>query len=92
MKKSSFWITAVSFAFLSFIVLWIVLEGIFHSMPDARVQTLGYQVAGILTFVGIAGIAVGISIMKKKPGLAAGLIGFFFTPVALGIAAFIFGP
>jgi hypothetical protein len=92
MKKSRFWITALSFAFLSFIVLWIVLEPIFYRMPSSRVQALGYQVAGILTCLGIAGIAVGIKIVKKKPGLAAGLIGFFFSPLALGIATFIFGP
>jgi hypothetical protein len=92
MKKSRFWTTAVIFALLSFIILWVVLEGIFHSMPDARLRASGYQAAGILTFIGIAGVAVGVKIMKMKPGLAAGLIGFFFTPFVLGIATLILGP
>ncbi len=92
MRKSSFWITAVSFAFLSFVVLWIVLEPIFYKMPGSRVQALGYQVAGILTFVGVAGFAVGIKTMKKKPGLAAGLIGFFFCPPSPGDRDLYFWP
>jgi len=62
------------------------------SLPPERVQVLGYRVAGILAFVGIAGIAIGIKILKKRQQLGAGLIGFFFTPIVIAIATFIFGP
>jgi hypothetical protein len=91
MKKPEFWMMAVSVAALSFVILWVVIEGIFYSLPESRVRALGYQVAGILTFLGIAGIAVGIKILKTKPQLAAGLIGFFFTPLIIGIITFIVG-
>jgi hypothetical protein len=53
---------------------------------------LGYQAAGILAFLGIAGIAIGIKILKKRQLLAAGLIGFFFVPIVFAILAFIYGP
>jgi hypothetical protein len=92
--KSNFWgpaITAISFAGLSFIVTMEVLEKIFYSIPPERVQVLGYRVAGILAFVGIAGIAIGIKILKKRQQLGAGLIGFFFTPFVWAILIFIFG-
>ena len=69
-----------------------VLENIFDSLPPSRVHVLGYQVAGILAFVGIAGIALGIKILKKRQQLAGGLIGFFLVPVVFAILAFIFGP
>ena len=90
--KSKFWATAIGCAFISFIVLWIVIEKIFHSIPPSRVHVLGYQVAGILAFVGIAGIAIGIKILKKRQPLAGGLIGFFLVPVVFAILVFIFGP
>jgi xanthosine utilization system XapX-like protein len=69
-----------------------VLEKIFDSLPPSRVQILGYQVAGILAFLGIVGIAIGIKILKKRQQLAAGLIGFFLVPVVIAIIVFIFGP
>ena len=90
--KSKFWAPAIGCAFISFIILWIVIEEIFSSIPPSRVHVLGYQVAGILAFVGIAGIAIGIKILKKRQLLAAGLIGFFFVPVVFAIITFIFGP
>jgi hypothetical protein len=90
--KSKFWATAIGCAFVSFIVLWGVIEKIFYSLPPSRVRVLGYQAAGILAFVGIAGIAIGIKILKKRQLLAAGLIGFFFVPVVFAIITFIFGP
>ena len=90
--KSKFWPTAIGCAFVSFIVLWGVIEKIFNSLPPSRVRVLGYQVAGILAFVGIAGIAIGIKILKKRKLLAGGLIGFFFVPVVFAIITFIFGP
>lgn len=93
--KSNFWgpaITAISCAALSFIVTMEALEKIFYSIPPERVQVLGYRVAGILAFVGIAGIAIGIKILKKRQLLAAGLIGFFFVPFVGSILVFIFGP
>jgi len=90
--KSKFWTTTIGCAFISFIVLWIVIERIFYSLPPSRVRVLGYQVAGILAFVGIAGIAIGIKILKKRQLLAAGLIGFFLMPVVVAILTFIFGP
>jgi membrane protease YdiL (CAAX protease family) len=90
--KSKFWTITVGCAFISLIVLWIVIERIFYSLPPSRVRVLGYQVAGILAFVGIAGIAIGIKILKKRQLLAAGLIGFFLSPVVVAILTFIFGP
>jgi len=90
--KSDFWAPAIGCAFVSFVVFMEVLEKIFDSLPPSRVHVLGYQVAGILAFVGIAGIAIGIKILKKRQLLAAGLIGFFFVPIVFAILAFIFGP
>jgi hypothetical protein len=92
MKSKAFWVMAIGGAFISFIVLMFVLESIFDPLPPSRVDVLGYQVAGILAFVGIAGIAVGIIILKKRQLLAAGLIGFFLVPVVIAIVTFIFGP
>jgi hypothetical protein len=68
-----------------------VLEKIFYSVPRSRLQTLGYQVAGVLALVGVVGIAIGIKILKKKQILAGILVGFFFGPVVWAIALFIFG-
>ncbi len=90
--KRKFWATAIGCAFVSFIVLWIAIERIFYPLPPSRIRVLGYQVAGILAFVGIAGIAIGIKILKKRQLLAAGLIGFFLVPVVVAILTFIFGP
>ena len=90
--RSKAWATAIGYALVSFIVLWIAIERIFYSLPPSRVRVLGYQVAGILAFVGIAEIAIGIKILKKRQLLAAGLIGFFIVPVVVAILAFIFGP
>lgn len=90
--KSKFWAPAIGCAVISFFVLWAVIERTFYSIPDSRVRVLGYRVAGILAFVGIAGIAIGIKILKKRQLLGAGLIGFFFVPVVIAILAFIFGP
>ena len=90
--KSNFWGPAIACACISFIVFMGVLEKIFDSLPPSRVHVLGYQVAGILAFLGIAGIAIGIKILKKRQLLAAGLIGFFFVPIVFAILAFIFGP
>ncbi len=89
--KSNFWLLAISCAALSFIVTMEVLEKIFYSIPPSRVHVLGYRVAGILAFVGIAGIAIGIKILKKRQQLGAGLIGFFFVPFVWAILIFIFG-
>jgi hypothetical protein len=90
--KSKFWAPAIGCACVSFFIFFGVLEKIFYSLPPSRVHVLGYQVAGILAFVGIAGIAIGIKILKKRQLLAAGLIGFFLVPVVFAILAFIFGP
>lgn len=90
--KSKFWAPAIGCAFVSFVVFMGVLEKIFDSVPASRFRVLGYQVAGILAFLGIAGIAIGIIILKKRQLLAAGLIGFFFVPIVFAILAFIFGP
>jgi len=69
-----------------------VLERIFYDLSPSRIQTLGYKVAAILAFVGIAGIAIGIRILKKRQILAAVLIGFFVVPVVIAILTFIVGP
>jgi|GEM_PF-6983234 len=90
--KSKFWTIAMGCAFICFVVLWITIESIFYSLPPSRVRVLGYQVAGILAFMGIAGIAIGIKILKKRQRLAAGLIGFFLVFVVVAILTFIFGP
>ena len=90
--KSKFWAPAIGCAFISFVILWIVIEKIFNSIPPSRVHVLGYQVAGIIAFLGIVGIAIGIKILKKRRQLAAGLIGFFLVPVVIAIIVFIFGP
>jgi hypothetical protein len=90
--KSNFWGPAIACACISFFVFFGVLEKIFYSIPPSRVHVLGYRVAGILAFVGIAGIAIGIKILKKRQLLAGGLIGFFLVPVFFAILAFIFGP
>ncbi|MCX6575249.1 MAG: hypothetical protein NTV82_02520 [Candidatus Aminicenantes bacterium] len=90
--KSNFWRPAIACACVSFFIFFGVLEKIFDSLPPSRVHVLGYQVAGILAFLGIAGIAIGIKILKKRQLLAAGLIGFFFVPIVFAILAFIFGP
>jgi hypothetical protein len=90
--KSNFWRPAIACACVSFFIFFAVLEKIFDSLPPSRVHVLGYQVAGILALLGIAGIAIGIKILKKRQLLAAGLIGFFFVPIVFAILAFIFGP
>ncbi len=90
--KSKFWAPAIACACVSFFIFFGVLEKIFDSLPPSRIHVLGYQVAGILAFLGIAGIAIGIKILKKRQLLAAGLIGFFFVPIVIAILAFIFGP
>jgi len=90
--KFESWVTAILCAVASFIVLMFVGYKIFYPLPASRVHVLGYQVAGIMAFVGIAGIAVGIKTLKKRQPLAAGLIGFFLVPVVFAIRVFIFGP
>lgn len=90
--KANFWGTAIGCALISLILFWGVLEGIFHDLPPSRVQTLGYKVAVILAFMGIAGIAIGMKILKKRPVIAAVLIGFFAVPVGIAMLTFIVGP
>ena len=90
--KSKFWTTAIICAFISFFGIWVILEKVFHSLPDERVKVLGYQVAVILAFVGVAGIAIGTAVLKKNQILAGSLIGLFLPPVFYALLVFIFGP
>jgi uncharacterized membrane protein len=96
--KSNFWVTAVVSAIVSFFILMGTVGSIIDRaagdlrVPPARVKTLGYQVAGVLVVAGLVGLAIGIRILKKKPGLAAGLSGFFSVWVILGIITFFVGP
>jgi hypothetical protein len=90
--KSRFWTIAIICAFISFFGIWGILEKVFYSLPDSRIKVLGYQVAGILAFVGVAGTVLGIVALKKKQILAGVLIGLFLPPVFLALIVFIFGP
>ena len=90
--KSRFWTMALICAFVSFFGIWGILERIFYSLPDSRVKVLGYQVAGILAFVGAAGIVLGIAALKKSQILAGVLIGLFLPPVFFALLVFIFSP
>jgi hypothetical protein len=64
--KSRFWTIAIICAFISFFGIWGILEKVFYSLPDSRIKVLGYQVAGILAFVGVAGTVLGIVALKKN--------------------------
>lgn len=86
------WPVGLGSSFISFIMLWVVIERITYSVPDSRFQMVGYLIAGILALIGIVGIALGIRIMKKRQILASVLVGFFFTWVVIAIIVFIFGP
>jgi hypothetical protein len=90
--KSRFWTTAIICAFLSFFGVWVILERVFYSLPDSRAKVLGYQVAIILAFVGVAGIAIGTVALKKNQILGGSLIGLFLPPVFYALLVFIFGP
>jgi hypothetical protein len=90
--KSRFWTMAIICALISFFGIWGMLEKVFHSLPDSHVKVLGYQVAGILAFVGAAGIVLGIVALKKNKILAGALIGLFLPPVFFALLVFIFGP
>lgn len=90
--KSRFWTAAIICAFISFLGIWVILEKVFYSLPDERVKVLGYQVAIILAFVGVAGIAIGTAVLKKNQILAGSLIGLFIPPVFYALLVFIFGP
>jgi hypothetical protein len=90
--KSRFWTMAAICASISFFGIWGMLEKVFYSLPDSRVKVLGYQVAVILAFVGVAGIVLGIVALKKNQILAGVLIGLFFPPVFFALIVFIFGP
>jgi hypothetical protein len=90
--KSRFWTTAIICILISFFGIWAILEEVFYSLPASRVKVLGYQVAGILAFVGAAGIVSGIAALKKNQILAGVLIGLFLPPVLFALLVFIFGP
>ncbi len=77
---------------ISFIFFWELLEKIFYGLPDARVEVLGYQVAAILAFAGVAGIVMGKLFLKRRRMLAAAMIGFFIPPLFFALLTFIFGP
>jgi hypothetical protein len=64
--KSRLRTIAIICAFISFFGIWGILEKVFYSLPDSRIKVLGYQVAGILAFVGVAGTVLGIVVLKKN--------------------------
>lgn len=77
---------------MSFFVLWAVVEGLTHDLSPERLRAFGYRAGAVLALTGIAGSYLGIRLLKKKPILAAALLGIFAVPGFIGLIVLIVGP